>query len=179
MRVKLRYVLPLAQMILAAVTIWWFYLWINLADRIYDSPGSPVGFNAVLLMNAPVSIARSLFYQLSPQWSDSMYVASVGILWYWVALNVDSWYERRRVVMFRRVPIRIATDLVLIMLGPYSIWQGRNIDLVYIAQFAWKWSVPVFASCLLWMLGPPLLFGRDLVHCWRQNIPHVSAARLS
>lgn len=175
MRVKLRYILPMGQMILAFVTIWWYNIWIHLAERIQDFPGKPVGYNAVLLMNAPVSVARHLFYDLSPRWSDAMYVVSVGLLWYWVGLNMDFWYQRRTIVVFRWAPLRIATDLLLIGWGPYSVWQYRNIDIVHVARFDWPWFVPDFASCLVWGLGPSLIFGRDLVQCFRGHIRRVAA----
>jgi hypothetical protein len=152
----------------------------NLAVRVYDAPSNPVAFDAILLMNAPASALRNLLYHMSPRWSDPMYVAAVGILWYSVALNMDSLYARRTVPLFRWAPLRIATDLVLIALGPSSVWALRNTDLIQVARFDWPWFVPSFASCLFWAFGPPAVFGRDLVQSLRRRaseppgIPHNS-----
>jgi len=95
-------VLPLVQMLLAAISIWWCNQW-ELLTRA-DAPDYPVAFVAVLLVNGPVSIARDFFYSLSLQWADAMYVVSIGVLWFWVAWNMDSLYERKRVVMFSWAP---------------------------------------------------------------------------
>ncbi len=167
MRVKVKYALPLAQMLLAVVSIAWFYRWVAIADRIYDVAGTPAPFDLILLINAPVSLARNLFYHINPEWSDAMYVASIGILWHWVVLNIDSWRERRKVFLFAWVPLRIAADVALIWLGPYCLWQFRNID---VAHFPWQWCVPSLASILLWSCGLPFIFGYDLIRCFRRKI---------
>ena len=169
MHLKLKYVLPVVQMILAAITIWWFYLWINLADRIYDAPGNPVGFTAMLLMNAPASALRNLFYDINPRWADAMYIGAVGALWRLVAFTMESLSARKTVAAFRKVPFRVATDMVLIAVGPSSIWAFRTVDLVHVAQFDWPWFAPDVAACLFWAVGPPIIFGRDIVLCVREK----------
>src|ERR1017187_5170608 len=117
MRVKLKYALPLVQMGLAAVLAWCHHLWLlAIMSSGSDSPGSSPSLRLLHSLNWPVLLVPK--YRSMPFPLDAVAVAAVaGLLWYWVALNLDEFSQRRRVVMFERVPLRIGGDLLMIVSG--------------------------------------------------------------
>jgi hypothetical protein len=61
-------------------------------------PGSPV-FDVLISINTPIALPRALWDRhLSYYWSVAIFVVAVGILWHWVALNVQSWHQRGMVL---------------------------------------------------------------------------------
>lgn len=174
MRVKLRYALPLAQMALAVALFHWSDVWYA-ADRthLYSriSPPSLV----LLLINAPVFLVRGFYNRyIPPLWDRVILIATIGLFWYWVDLNVEFWRERKTILQFASVPFRIAADLLLIglsvslliVLGTAPLYEGP-----------WRWFTRI--SVLSWSLGPIFLFTRDLIQCIRANRTPVRKTELA
>jgi len=166
-RLRLEYALPLAQMALAVYLLWWTYQCQAAFKRIYDAPPIPPAFTFLVFMNAPANLLRwTWFYHVNGVWSDAMFVASIGLLWYWVALNIHSWHERRSPVIFSWAPMRVMADLALVAMGLSIAWGFRNVD---VAHLPWLWRIPVVTFLVVWSLGPVVVFGRDLIHCLRRK----------
>jgi hypothetical protein len=79
-------------------------------------------------MNAPVRIVSTLYHMAlhpTPYVGSTLYfflstlpgAILVALLWYWVALNVTEWRERRQIVLFRWIPLRAVADVALIAAG--------------------------------------------------------------
>src|ERR1700691_739984 len=120
MRLKLKYVLPLAQMALGVVLLWRNDVWTRAAERVMDMPGASAAFTLLLSMNPPVALVRGFRYwpwPWSPVWDRVLSVASIGALWYWVALNIESWRERGMILQFQWTPLRIGANLLAFPLG--------------------------------------------------------------
>lgn len=167
MRLKLRYALPLAQMALAVALLHWSDVWLRAAMRVADSPGVPPALTALRCINAPVVLVRGLWNPLVRYpWDDAIFVATIGIFWYWVALNIQSWRQRGTVLLFGWVPLRITTDLVLIGLGVFVCFVFGTASYLPL-EGLWAWFLRI--SVLAWSLGSVFLFGRDLIQCLRPN----------
>jgi len=174
MRVRLKYGLPLAQMALAVALLWWSNRWLTAAIQINDSPSTAPAFTLLVFINAPAALARALWFRhVDGLWDDVMFVASIGMSWCWVALNINSWQERSTLLLFTWVPLRLAADLLLIALSGCFVWFSRRID---IAHLPWQWLVPTLTSALIWSVGPVFVFGGDLIHCLRHNTLRTASA---
>ena len=195
--VKIKYVLPLAQMTLAVALIWQSQVW--LMERQHhgsDMPGPAPHFTLLFAINAPVFYPRVLWfpvvYHLRPYvayYLDmTILVTMIGLLWFWVALNIIAWRARRAVQMFSWAPLRLGCDAILTF---YGLWFGvvcvwdtvapriglygpyglRNLDL------DWRWQPSLMAAVtvllLAWCVGLTYFFGRDFVHCILRKRPTV------
>lgn len=131
MREKLKYILPLAQMALAVGLLKSSELWYAAIMRVSDSPGISPEFRLLFAINAPIGLPRLLWSRFLPgSWDYPILIAAVGLLWFWVALNVNSWRQRRAIYMFSRAPFRIAGDLFLIATGVFwgGVCVGHDLD---------------------------------------------------
>jgi len=183
--VKLKIGLPLAQMFLALVLLRWGGEWFRADWRVCDSPGpSPVSdllvsinMPAVLMFDIPAGLIGFLRYPWYPYlgvpfpWDWAMLTAAVGLFWYWVSLNIQSWRQRRAVLMFSRRWLRIGADVLLILAG--LLWALYGVN--QIRRAAWSlhgyscfgpfaWLPESLAACLnlAWALAVVYFFGRDL-----------------
>ena len=158
--VKLKYVLPLAQMALAVWLIHQAQLW-YVAHRRSDAPGPAPADTLLASINAPVQLAGTLWRDLEWPWDAVILIAAIGVFWYWVAVNIESWRERRAPFLFAWRPLRIAADLFLIAAGASLMWFGSltgTFHHIYInLVIQWSW--------LIWSLAFLVIFGRDLIHC--------------
>lgn len=171
-QVKLRYVLPLAQMALAVVFLRWSDLWMRAAMRVNHMPGPAPAFTLLMSMNPPVALVRGfLYWHWSPLWDRILSVTTIGALWYWVALNIDSWRERRAILQFAWVPLRMGTDLMVTAIG--ACLGFFCVASMMSSLLPLPWLVPTYASLLIWSLGPMFIFGRDLVYCVRRRSPQI------
>jgi len=186
MRLKLRYVLPLVQMTLAIALIWQSQVWFERARHKNHMPGIAPHFTLLVAINAPVTFPRALWYMhISYYWDMSILVAMIGLLWYWVALNVVAWRTRRAVQVFSWLPLRLGSDAILIVLGLFfgvvCVWDIvapriglygpyglRSLDLDW-----WHPSLLVAVTVLLlgWCAGLTYFFGRDFVQCILRKKP--------
>jgi hypothetical protein len=154
-------------MALAVYLLWSTYRCEAAFKRIYDAPPIPHAFTLLVFMNAPANLLRwAWFYHVDGVWSDAMFVALIGLLWYWVALSICSWRERRSIVLFSSAPMRVVADLALIAMGPTIALGFRPVD---VAHLPWLWRIPVAACFLVWSLGPVIIFGHDLIDCFRRK----------
>lgn len=168
-RLSLKYALPLAQMALAACLLLWTYQCQAAFRRLYDAPPVPRPFTLLVFLNAPANLVRwTWFYHVRGVWSDALFVGSIGLLWYWVALNIYAWRERKSLILPAWAPIRVMADLALIATGPIIAWALRSVD---IAELPWLWRIPVAAFLVIWSLGPVVIFGNDLIQCLRRQEP--------
>ncbi len=111
MRIKLKYALPFIQMLLAVALLVWTVRWERAMMRIQDMPGTPPSFTLLVAINAPVALPRIVLYRYLPGWWDAItFIAGIGVFWYWVARNIESWRQTRRVFMFSWRPLRLAGD---------------------------------------------------------------------
>jgi hypothetical protein len=119
------------------------------------------------------ALVRELYYRHVPElWDRCVFISAIAILWYWVALNVESWRRDRKVLAFSWLPLRLTADLLLIALGVF--WgvvfttQGRLIhaDLELSSPLL---AFPVLGLLLAWSLALVFFFGRDLIHCVRER----------
>jgi hypothetical protein len=91
MRLRLRYILPIAQMALAIILFWMSERW-YWNHRTDDMPGTAPAFQVLMSINAPVALLRAAWLRHLPVVADDIaIVAAVGLLWFWVSLNVESW----------------------------------------------------------------------------------------
>lgn len=186
---KLRYVLPLAQMTLAVVLIWQSQVWFERVRHESDMPGPAPHFTLLFAINAPVFFPRALWFEhISYYWDNIILVAMIGLLWYWVALNVIAWRTRRAVQMFSWMPLRLGCDAILtfygLLFGVMCIWDTvtptigldgpyglRNLDL------DWRWQRSLMATVMVLLLtrciGLTYLFARDFAHCILRKKPMI------
>jgi hypothetical protein len=170
MRLKLKYVLPALQMLLAVALLVWTDRWQLALMRLQDMPGTPPSFTLLIAINAPLAMPGALMFRYLPGWWDHItLVVAIGIFWYWVSLNIESWQQSRRVFMFSWIPLRLTGDAIAVGIG--TIWffvlsRNRAYSLpVPVSSPDWLWFVPCFGFPMLWGVTLILLFGRDFVQC--------------
>jgi len=172
MRLKIRYLLPLAQMALAALLLRAEYRWAEYARHIYDMPGPSVEYVLLFVINAPAFVARRLLFAdgYYGSRSDFLLVPLIGLLWFWIAHCV----ERRGVVLFAWRPLRIATDAVLCAFGALFVALFPNS---HMAGLPTAWRALGAIALLIWIFGPPLIFGLDLGRCLRHKSPNAAVVQ--
>ncbi len=177
MRLKLKYTLPLVQMLVAVALLVWTDRWERALMRVMDMPGTPPSFTLLIAINAPLAIPRALVYRYLPGWWDQItLIVAIGVFWYWVSLNIESWGQRRRIFIFSWVPLRLVADAMAVAIGvmwvfmlwgerwytvPQGVWIVRGWSLSQ-----WLWFVPCSLLPILWSAALILLFGRDIVQCF-------------
>lgn len=174
----LRWVLPAAQMAVALTLIWRTYVWGETVGAIQTSPGTAPAFTLLVAINTPLALLRDLWYRdLGYVRDDITLVSGIGLLWYWVALNIYSWRRTRAVLMFRWFAPRIAGDLLLISTGVF--WGLYCVDDIFgtsLLPFAvvhhsglgypapWVlWYIAAEVFRLGWSVVLIVIFGRDLI----------------
>lgn len=172
MRLRLRYILPAAQMALAIVLLGMSERW-YLNHRADDMPGTAPAFEVCMSINAPVALLRAAWSRYLPVVVDwIVIVLAVGLLWLWVSLNVESWRHSRTVYSFSRRPLRVTADLAFIALGAFwgmtfvaeVVWvvQARVVALPFTS---WVSLVVIYGPLLAWSLALILFFGKDAIRC--------------
>lgn len=130
MRAQLKCALPLVQMALAVGLLKRSEVWYAAIMRVSDSPGISPSFRLLMAINAPIGLPRRLWSRfLLGSWDYPILIAAVGLLWYWVILNIDSWQRRGAVVMFSWKPMRLAGNLILIVTGGFWAMASVSNDL--------------------------------------------------
>ena len=117
---KLKYVLPLAQMALAVGVFQWFDVPFGDAMHLMELPRPPLMLLVLQSINAPVALARALIWgpYLWGLADTVLWIAATSLLWYWIGINV----ERRTFVVFQFPLLRITTDLLLVAMGACLGW---------------------------------------------------------
>ena len=188
MRVKVDYALPATQMALAVALLWWNQLLMLASRRRCDMPGATPASSLLHSVNAPLAheVWGSILYKLYI-WDNALLandvalIAAVGLFWYWVALNIRSWRQRRTVLMFSWRPARFTLDAFLVaygalfgligLFGWYEAIRFAPSTAHGIGCFGpnlWFNLLPSIATggiYLAWSLVLISFFGRDFIHC--------------
>jgi hypothetical protein len=197
---KLKFVLPLAQIVLAIVLDWRSLVWDRAvrAISISDMPGFAPFATLGASINGPIVFVNNIFVRLV-LWNSTLdvwknyllgrtvWAALVGLLWYWTALNLDSWRQRRAVVMFTWPPLRLVGDLLLIVTGVVwgilgivsgAAWSGVpyvTIAPLHVSPYlAQPWQLVLLRAfvvtfSLSWSFALIFPFGRDFLHYLRSK----------
>jgi hypothetical protein len=168
---RLRYVLPAVQVVIALALYYWSDRWFAWAMHVYDMPGPSPAFTLLVCLNPPAALLRASYFRHVPElWDRAIFIPSIGLLWYWVARNIESWRSRHTPFTFsRRVP-RLLLDLLLLALAVYCGFWALS-ELGYL-NFPWSFSWSHWLSfllLLLWSASLIFFFGRDFVLCARRN----------
>jgi hypothetical protein len=174
MRVKLKYVLPLVHMGLAAVLLRCNEVW-EMATRNQDMRGHSASFRLLGSLDWPVLLIPGRWRMAFP-WNSATAIAVTGLFWYWVAENVGEFRQRRSVLMFASAPLRVVGDLLLVIAGAcFGLAFATSLDRGPLPDFPrlgseWLWFLPTVAVQLAWFLTLIGAFGRDLIHyAFRKN----------
>jgi hypothetical protein len=134
MRMKLKYALPLVQTLAAVSLLVWTDRWERALMRVHEMPGNPPSFTLLIAINAPLAMPRALVFPYLPGlWRDITFVLAIAMLWYWVSLNIESWQQNRRILMFSWTPLRSMGDMIAVgtgvmcafVLSPdFVLWRG-------------------------------------------------------
>jgi hypothetical protein len=184
MRLKLKYVLPLAQTLLAVGLLVWTDRWERALMRIDDMPGTPPSFTLLMAINAPLAMPRALVFRyLHGWWDDITLVLAIAVFWYWVSLNIESWQQSRRLFFFSWTPLRLAGDTIVIGIGvawTFVLWRGHAYSLPpHLPLTDWLWFVPCTCLPILWSAMLILMFGRDFVYCLIHSKAEPDSLRLT
>ena len=135
--------------------------------HIQDMPGVPPWFMLLVALNAPVALPRALLFRYLPGWWDPIvFVTAIGVLWYWVALNIETLRTTREIVIFSWTPLRLAIDVIVV--GVNLIWLfllGRDRFSLPVTSTDWIWSISSMLLLALWSAAMVAFFGRDFIHC--------------
>ena len=185
MRFRLRYLLPVAQILVAIGLYAWSDATFREARRHSTMSGPTLGFTILMSMNIPLALPRELYYGhtcILEVYDRVLLLCGIGLLWYWVGRNIEGWKERRSVLLFGRLPLRITADLILIGLGAFWFFAVINERLWRTMSFpnpTWIWIAGVFTPIVTWATALVLFFGRDLVQIVRRREPQHTNLPLS
>ena len=136
-------------MLLAVALLVWDERWERAHIR-QDMPGFPPSFIPLAAINFPLAMFRTLMSPYFPflwgRWGDVALVIAIGVFWYWVSLNIESWHQSRRVFMFSWKPLRLAGDTMAVGVG--AIWP---------VVFVLRSLAPPPVSPTEWLLDLPAL----------------------
>lgn len=110
------------------------------------------------------------------------FTLTVGVFWYWIALNIERWSKRREVFLSARRHWRLLTDLLLVsdgvMLGLYAVTKDLAVTAIFRGMrgqdllnrfegfyFGWPWWIAFVFFHLGWSIVLIFFFGRDFVQC--------------
>src|SRR5579863_2718989 len=173
-RVKLRYALPAAQVLLAVGLYRGsdiFFRAMMLKARHEPIMGPSPAFTLLASLNAPLALLRLSYYRHLPEvWDRAVFILAIGLLWYWVALNFESWRRTRTIFTFSRASLRLSTDFLLAAAGvccwfsSLGEWEYLGMPL---SRSWWHWLS--FLFCATWSLGLICFCGRDFILCVRKK----------
>ena len=158
---KIKHTLPLVHITLALALLSWDYSW----QKVHRNWGASPAFSLLVGINAPVALGRALWSRHLPGWwDDGLLLVAVGLLWYWVALNLASWRQRRMAWVSSRPTFRLATDSAFIAVGTFSGLAFAAIVSDGIPpSLGLFWFCAYVGSILAWCIALISFFGRDFV----------------
>jgi hypothetical protein len=184
---KIRYVLPPVQMAIAMALLLWNDTLLLASRRWCDMPGASPASRLLTSIDAPVALLSMAWDRyLSYPWNVAARLGAVGIFWYWVALNMEAWRERKEILMISLRPARWTLDVLLFLSGFVLGVIGAEdmYEVIRYAPFAtrpgcfgpypWLTIVPdATVACLLlgWSFVLVYFFSRDFVHSIRRSRP--------
>jgi hypothetical protein len=179
-------------MVLAVALLWWNQRLMLASRRVCDMPGPTPASSLLHSVNAPLALEvwGAFLYKLhiadnAELANEVALIAAVGLFWYWVALNIRSWQQRRTVLMFSWRPVRFSLDVFLViygvLFGLIGLYGGYEA-----IRFApstahrngcfgpnlWFNLLPSLATAgihLAWSLILIFLFGRDFIQALRRT----------
>jgi hypothetical protein len=166
MRSKLKYALPLTQVGLAFALLAWDWRWQRLMMRQMDMPGTSRAFKLLTSINAPLALPRALvFRHLSGWWDPLVFVISIALFWYWVAMNVLSWQNQRAAYTFSWTPLRLVVNAAVIAVGVFWLivcWHEiHHRSELLLSWSDYAWYVALLGLPVAWALCLILFFGYD------------------
>jgi hypothetical protein len=165
MRLKLKYLLPLTQIVVAIFLLHQYQRWMILT-RHDDMPGPGPAANLLGLINLPVALLRGVsFRSFDLDWPDWIFVVVLAILWYWLGREIESRLDRRRQATIGRQLVRIATDVLLTVCSAGLVFWGHY----ELLSLPWSYFAPSVVFLLFWVFVPPLLLGYDLYSVARRT----------
>lgn len=185
MRIRLRYLLPVVQILIAIALYAWSDATFREMRRHSTGSGTTIGFTILMSLNAPLALPRGLYYGhagISELYDRVVLFLGITLLWYWVGRNLESWKERRTVLFFRWLPLRISTDIILIAYGGFWFFvviRERLWHTMSLPDPAWIWIAAVFTPVVTWATALVFFFGRDLLQAVRDKTPPCATASLS
>jgi hypothetical protein len=182
-------ILPATQVVLSGTLIWWAQALERASLRHCDVPGPGPAFLVTIAINAPVNLGRIFWNHWLPYtWGLGVWLAGVGLLWYWVARTVDGWRQQREALIVRPRLLRVLVDILLIVAGLLFLAMGASEVREGIAAIpsafrgmtgcfgAYWWSE--FLSRIIaagahfgWSATLAFVFARDLIDCVRRKSP--------
>jgi hypothetical protein len=169
--VKLKFALPLLQVGLAFGLLAWDRIW-EMIMPTQDMPEPSLALKLLVSINAPVLVPGAFLLPRLPRlpnsWTDITLLVAIGLLWYWVALNILSWEARRSVCMSSMLPLRLIGDILPISVGVFLIfacWQDLFRNFVPISWSYWLRFDPFVGAVVAWSVVLVSFFGWDFIHC--------------
>ena len=184
---KRNWILPVAQIFLAAGLISLSQVLERVSRRRCDMAGPDPAYLIFLAVNAPVNLARIFWDHWLPYpWNLAALIAGVGLLWYWVACSIELWRKQREAVLPHWRYGRLLIDALLIVMGLLFglMGAGETKEVVDWAPMSFRGAVGCFGATwwseLLrsviaasihfgWCLALVLIFVRDFVRCFRHQ----------
>jgi hypothetical protein len=172
--VRLKYVLPAVQMAFAIVCLRLTYLF-DLTTRVQGSLSAQhPAFHILIYLNFPLMLVlKELMFGGLLQLSAL--IIAIGAFWYWIALLLEKYSQRRSIFPLKWGLGRMVADLVVITLGALlggslaKSYLDYPDSLVPTFSFRYPWSIPVLLSFLPWTIGPICVFGNDLIRGLRRT----------
>jgi hypothetical protein len=185
-RLKLKFLLPSLQILLAVVLYWQSDAWNQAQRRISDMPGPDPAFTLLVAINFPAALVRAFVLAPLPEvWNRAFFIGSIGLLWYWLVLEYQSWRKRREAFTFTWNPLRVFADLLLIAIGMLcglyaldnilqlrAFVHGEIVPQLLIFPkkgWGWPWFIATEGLYFAWFVGLSALFGRDLLLLFRRS----------
>jgi hypothetical protein len=178
---RLKYALPWTQIVLSALLLYWSHHWRSIFEPIMDMPGPAPAFTLLWSINAPISwLLMATYGARQVLWANALQLALIGAFWYWIALNFESWQQRKSLRLFRSSHLRFGTDLLLMALGARLAWSAMlgvgarfqwsvassamwDPQSNIIRQLPWAWFIPTALCVLTWSFTLMFIVGNDLV----------------
>ncbi len=179
------WILPAAQIVLAAGLISLSQVLGRSSWRHCDMPGPDPAYVVLLAVNAPVNVARIFWDHWMPYpWNFPAFMAGVGLLWYWVACSAETWRRRREALLPRWRYGRLLIDALLIAMGllfglmgvvdtkDITEWAPMSFRGI-VGCFGANWWSELLRSIVAasmhfgWCAILVLIFVRDFVRCFR------------
>lgn len=193
MRLRLRYVMPAVQMAVAIGLYRWDDYWLAAMYRVsrHESyMGPSPGLTILTSLSAPVVLVRVLCDRLVFLWyryphhdsewwmlsfpelvKRAILIVTIGVLWYWVVRNFESWQRMRALYISSRFALRLLSDMFLIAIGLVCgllalreyLYLRMPLSLSW-----WHWLSCLFSA--MWAGALIYLMGRDFIRTVRVRI---------
>ena len=156
----------------------WDALWWKTTARSMDMPGPSPASQLLLSINLPLALPHALLSRHLYGWWDSItFTVAIGLFWYWVAMNIVSWRERRVAHLFSWRPLRILADIVIVGMGVFWIvvcWKeiSHYPDERLFSVPTPLWYALLLGLSILWGMVLVSFFGYDCI----LSLPRRTAA---